>query len=188
MKPTNYSVKRMLLRAVMVVGFLSILAPAHAQPDVLERILHRRDFAPLSRAGCFGDAYPSALWVFPAPESPAGAVAQTPEEALLALAAAALFDETTVRILEQALMDPDPGVRETAIEALTDIGGGAAARALAFALGDEEPALREDAVYALGEIGGEAAIRTLQQALADEQSSVREAAAEVLSELSSEGR
>ncbi len=138
------------------------------------------------------------------------AVGELPEigggQALAALAAAALFDESSlvreeavhglgesghesaIQLLEQALMDPDEGVRETAIEAFTDIGGDDAARALAFALSDEDPSLRTDAVYALGEIGGEAAIRALQQALADEQSSVREAAAETLAELSSEKR
>lgn len=87
---------------------------------------------------------------------------------------------SNARILEQALMDPSAEVRESAIEALADIGGSESASALEVALNDVEVSVRLEAVEALGEIGGQTAADLLRKALADE--ATREAAAELLAE------
>lgn len=88
---------------------------------------------------------------------------------------------SNTRILEQALMDPSAEVRESAIEALADIGGSESASALEVALNDAEVSVRLEAVEALGEIGGQTAAALLRKALVDE--ATRETAAELLAEL-----
>ncbi|MCP3977812.1 MAG: HEAT repeat domain-containing protein [bacterium] len=89
-----------------------------------------------------------------------------------------------VRALELILgSDRDARVRETAIEALSDIGGERATWALARALADREPGLREEAIYALEEIGGDVARLLLLQARADSDPGIRDEAAALLEEM-----
>jgi len=58
------------------------------------------------------------------------------------------------------------GVRATAALALGEVGGAAAARALAQALADEDRRVRDEAAEGLGKIGGREAVGALVQALA----------------------
>ena len=60
-------------------------------------------------------------------------------------------------LVGQALYDPDSRVRESAVEALTGIGGESSADWMLVALGDPDPHIRRTAVEALGEIGGDTA-------------------------------
>ena len=85
-------------------------------------------------------------------------------------------------LVGQALYDPDSRVRESAIEALTGIGGESSADWMLVALGDPDPHIRRTAVEALGEIGGDTAKILLQQSLLDADEGVRDAAEQMLSE------
>ncbi len=91
--------------------------------------------------------------------------------------------EAEMPLVQLALADSDARVRLAAVDALTDLGPGAAAVATAVALGDVDTAVREQAVYVLGNLGGAVAIRGLLDVLADADESVREAAATLLAEL-----
>lgn len=97
----------------------------------------------------------------------------------------AVHGSNDLSVLEQALLDPEPGVRRAAVERIGGLGGDDRARAVAPALGDEDAAVREEAVHALAEIRGQIAVDLLHLALADERGTVREAAAEALAEVAS---
>ncbi len=170
--------------ACLVAGLTLLVATVHAQeapaekqasPEALDRILREtnfvlRKFDPLSRVGCLGDAYPSTLWVFAAPESGEsdGDDAAQPLEAALRL----------------ALADADSKVRLKAVAELPEVGGDQAAAALAAAaLFDQDSSVREEAVYGLGEMGDETTVQILEQALMDPDEGVRETAIEAFTDI-----
>ncbi|MCI0409463.1 MAG: HEAT repeat domain-containing protein, partial [Acidobacteria bacterium] len=90
--------------------------------------------------------------------------------------------ETLDRLL-QALRDEDSGIREAAVEALGNLGGGAALEPLLKALRDGDLTVRWAVGKALRALGDHAALEPLLKALRDEDSDVREAAAWALGNL-----
>ena len=126
------------------------------------------------------------------------------DDARLTLEAAALLDvdavvrEEAVRVLggrrdrdqmtvfEHALLERDARVRRASLDAIRDIGGDVAGKAVAVALFDPDPALRQEAVYALGRVGGVRAVREVRRALNDRHVLVRQAAAQILDELTTD--
>ncbi|MDH3643090.1 MAG: HEAT repeat domain-containing protein [Gammaproteobacteria bacterium] len=88
-------------------------------------------------------------------------------------------------LLAYALLDPEPGVREVAIDGLLEIGGDESARILGTALADVDVSLREEVVYALGAIGGAVSASLLRKAAADPDPVVRQSADEQLARLGS---
>ena len=100
---------------------------------------------------------------------------------------AELKDKRTVVHLARVLgNDRDPDIRETAADALGDLGGPEAIDSLIQALDDRDADVRESAVDSLGQIGGEEVVPPLMDALRDEEEDVREAAAIVLKQITGE--
>ena len=87
-----------------------------------------------------------------------------------------------------ALTGEDKGVREAAIDGLTNVTSEQSIKVLAATLQDPDASLREEAVEALWEIGGQGAISLLQQALQDKDEFVRDTAEELLTDLTSHVR
>jgi HEAT repeat protein len=85
-------------------------------------------------------------------------------------------DPAAVPALEEALSDPDPGVRWMALEALGAIGS-PALPVLTRLLGSDDIDLRWGAAVSLGEIGDPAAVGPLARTLEDEDRYVRTRAA-----------
>ena len=88
--------------------------------------------------------------------------------------------------LATALIDPDAGVRITAIEAIGDGGSPTTLPLLERALVDVDVTVREAAVAALGDVGGCAVLPYLARALEDEHASVRLDAVYAIAEFSGE--
>src|SRR5947209_5671167 len=85
---------------------------------------------------------------------------------------------------QRALQDPDVRVRRQAADALSQLGGQAAA-----ALKDRDRTVREQAAYTLAEIGppAAAAIPALREALKERDGSVRAAANQALKKIQGAG-
>jgi HEAT repeat protein len=94
--------------------------------------------------------------------------------------------EAAIPGLLQALKHPDFSVRESAVEALGQLGSEATIPGLLQALGDPDSNFRWRAAAALGQLGSEAAIPGLLQALDDQDFDVRWSAVETLGQLGSE--
>jgi HEAT repeat protein len=88
-----------------------------------------------------------------------------------------------VDALKQALWDDDKFVRETAVEALGEIGSDKAVDAIKPALMDKESYVSMAAVKALGEIGSDKAVGILKNALTNPDSRVRKQVAQELDNL-----
>jgi hypothetical protein len=83
-----------------------------------------------------------------------------------------------------ALDDPDPDVREDALEALESIDDPAVNAALSKALNDENPDVREAAMDVLAELETPNTLASLEQALTYGDEDMRESALEILEEIS----
>jgi hypothetical protein len=83
-----------------------------------------------------------------------------------------------------ALDDPDPEVREDALEALESIDDPAVNAALSKALNDENPDVREAAMDVLAELESPNTLASLEQALSYGDEDMRESALEILEEMS----
>ncbi len=83
-----------------------------------------------------------------------------------------------------ALDDPDPEVREDALEALESIDDPAVNAALSKALNDENPDVREAAMDVLAELETPNTLASLEQALTYGDEDMRESALEILEEMS----
>jgi HEAT repeat protein len=91
-----------------------------------------------------------------------------------AIASTQALQDEDVRLLQRALSHADPHVRRTAVDALAEAGGEAAAEAVGFALADEEHEVQLAAVRALGKLGR---ADPLQRIVADTRDPVLAAAA-----------
>ncbi|HEY9667441.1 MAG TPA: HEAT repeat domain-containing protein, partial [Coleofasciculaceae cyanobacterium] len=96
--------------------------------------------------------------------------------------------EKAIPALEQALQDEDSGIRETAADALRDIGTDTAVSVLLQALNENEDdySIQESATYALEDIGTEAAVLALLQRLNNKNPHVRERAIIALGNIGTE--
>jgi hypothetical protein len=100
---------------------------------------------------------------------------------------AELKDERAAMLLGEVLVnDRDSDIRESAAEALGDLGGPKATESLIRALKDKDAGVRESAVESLTTVGGDEAVRPLMDALVDEDEDVREAAALALKKITGE--
>lgn len=158
-------------------------------PRAVKRILRGRSFMLRFAQPSLGAG--NWLWVFA--DTPSGS---RREEIVLPAAPVPVVDaqetiyllgdepnQRSMRLLREALADPDRSIREAAVETLGEIGGGEAALAVSAALNDPDVDIRESAVDALGSIGGDTATQLLHQMTADRHSLIREAAADNLEEL-----
>lgn len=94
-------------------------------------------------------------------------------------------DALVPRLIE-LLMDPDPGVRQTAAMALGKIARPQTAPALVERLRDPDPVVRRDSAWALGNLGGEVMGQVgiaLVERLGDPSDEVKTAAAQALGEI-----
>jgi hypothetical protein len=82
-----------------------------------------------------------------------------------------------------ALDDPDPDVRQDALEALESIDDPVVNAALSKALNDENPDVREAAMEVLAELESPNTLVSLEQALAYGDEDMRESALEILEEI-----
>ncbi|UCC50901.1 MAG: HEAT repeat domain-containing protein, partial [Anaerolineaceae bacterium] len=99
-------------------------------------------------------------------------------EDIVGLYAVHEIEEATQPSPMEALAHPDSTVRESAVEALAEMGDLAAVPGLIKALGDSDWEVQTSAAEALGEIGDIVAVPSLIEALADPESDVRGDAAE----------
>ncbi|HEX5735802.1 MAG TPA: M56 family metallopeptidase [Blastocatellia bacterium] len=84
---------------------------------------------------------------------------------------------SAVQALIDALKDPDPEVREQALNALAQVGGSAAVEALKQAITSDDWRVRKQAAWGLGLRGGQGSTDLLIAALRDQHPDVREQAA-----------
>ena len=86
-------------------------------------------------------------------------------------------------VLASALKEGEKSVRQSAIDALKEMGARAVEPLADALLKDDEWAIRCEAAEVLGEVGGERAVESLIEALKDEASYVRSAAARALGKI-----
>jgi hypothetical protein len=93
-----------------------------------------------------------------------------------------LDEAAALRVLSNALTDPDTALREAAVEELAAIDTASARELLYAALQDADVDVRLEVVDTLGDSDDARSAAALEQALADADARVREAAAEYLAE------
>ena len=97
-------------------------------------------------------------------------------------------DPAMLKALQNALGNPDPLVRRSAVYALGCLGdkSAPALKHLSAVLKDTDPAVRQNVAWALGRINSKETVRPLQEALRDNDPQVRRDAAVSIAELSDE--
>jgi HEAT repeat protein len=94
-----------------------------------------------------------------------------------------IYGNQATPILEEALQDPNPRIRTTAVESLGEMMPRGCVHPLIRALADPEAEVRATAALMLGKVHDPEAIGVLMKSLSDEDASVRGAAADALGQL-----